>query len=60
VKIDLSYNYFEEDIQFYQSTLTPSDVSFLGVSIGPQYSFYKNEPKKLIFILVQGFRLKKD
>jgi len=59
VKIDLSYNYFEEDIQFYQSTLTPSDVSFLGVSIGPQYSFYKNEPKKTDIYLSSGFSFEK-
>ncbi|MEA5257075.1 hypothetical protein VB264_04705 [Arcicella aquatica] len=59
VKIDLLYNHYEEDIRLYQSYNVPTNTSYLGFYLGPQYSFYKNVPKKIDVYLNAGLSLEK-
>ncbi|MBB6004170.1 hypothetical protein [Arcicella rosea] len=47
IKADLLYNFYEEDVRLFSSYVIPTNTSYLGAYIGPQYSIYKNVPKKV-------------
>ena len=59
IKIDLLYNHYEEDVQLYHTYEIPTNTSYLGLYIGPQYSIYKNVPKKINVYLNAGLSLEK-
>ncbi len=47
IRMDLLYNYYQEDVTLYTNYVAPTNTSYLGLYIGPQYSIYKNVPKKV-------------
>ncbi|MEA5404017.1 hypothetical protein VB776_13895 [Arcicella sp. DC2W] len=59
VKIDLLYSFYEEDVKLYSTYVAPTNTSYLGLCIGPQYSIYKNAPKKLDVYLNASLMLEK-
>lgn len=59
VKIDLLYNFYEEDIKLYSTYNVPTNTSYLGLYVGPQYSIYKNTHRKLDVYLNASLSLEK-
>lgn len=59
VKIDLLCNFYEEDIKLYSTYNVPTNTSYLGLYVGPQYSIYKNTHRKLDVYLNASLSLEK-
>lgn len=57
IKVDLLYNFYQEDVKLFNGYQIPTNTSYLGAYIGPQYSFYKNVPKKVDVYLNAGVSL---
>lgn len=57
IKVDLLYNFYQEDVKLFNGYQIPTNTSYLGAYIGPQYSIYKNVPKKVDVYLNAGASL---
>lgn len=59
LRLDLLYNYYEADPKLRSTYEVPRNTSYLAVYVGPQYSIYKNVPKKTDIYVNALFTLEK-